>query len=347
MTALILLAGATLSGVMSCHKGHNPKPPVNNPPLLGCRISQYAVDQSSVFNGITTVRKERIDYQYDQTGNKALETDITKDTSSDGTTKNDKILIAYAYDKDKYLVSSDYNETFVAGSETQTQAIHDTYSYVNGKISVHASNSKLLDGTTHQVSENYTWNSVGQLVSDTKTDNGLVTAMSYEYTSGKVSKVTRTANGQVSYPVFETDGQGHFTRMIIDGYDERYQYDQEGQIIHSETWAPGIIPAGEDFQYDNKTTALSDRFYWSHPEAFPLFYPTVGGAILPVRIHNLLKTTLYKTDINGKLAFNGRADRVTTYTTTGYPAKVEQNTYDKSMASTGAFIETYTYTNCN
>ena len=176
--------------------------------------------------------------------------------------------LTYQYDADGFLAKKVYtaSSTDFDSKSSNENRIHD-YSYSNGRLvkEIQTNNGNSA-GTpfTASATITYEYDGAGNQIKylSTQIYNG-VSQGSYttlnEYTNNKVSKYTVIPNGgsALNY-VIEVNGQGSITKLLnpTDGYENRYQYNNEGTQILREDWQKGKKNSKRAISFDNNTNVL-------------------------------------------------------------------------------------------
>ncbi len=152
------------------------------------------------------------DFQYDADG--FLVKEIYQASSKDkaGKTYSSNTTQIYEYSKGlliKKTLSSSYNSNGTVSNETGTLLYEYT---TDGKIAKYTNTSSSSTATNFQL---------------------------FEYSNGKLSKISFTISGTLVTPLIDVNSQGLVTKLVAPSFEYRYQYDGEGNNIRQELTRSG------------------------------------------------------------------------------------------------------------
>lgn len=270
MRKTILLAFAiTALLVISCRPKEEAQPE-KTPQIIRVNDASYGSYGPGQDLFIQTVTN----YNYDAQGNRlssAMQSTRTllKDNSKEEFSSN----ISYEYNAEGFLVKETNGATVT------------THEYADGRL------AKTTQGTTVTT---YGYNAAGLLTTTEIRNSGQLSVnTAYEYTDGKLSKrISTFSDGRIASTGYITNAQGLVEREILSSsFENRYQYDTEGQLVRAETWRDGQASGSfRTYQYDNQKILPFRPKFKGHTDIQAFFGKSV---------HNLTKQIVWSVDASG------------------------------------------------
>lgn len=258
----------------------------------------------------------------------------------------------YQYNADGFLTQKNTSSSQLDDGVTVSYSSSTTinYTYTNGRLTKAVSTKKGTSLGTPYTDTNtttYEYDNGGSLTNYTNTRDysgantfSDLSIFSFQYNGGKISSLSIFENSTLVTYALEVNNQGLITRETGDnGYENRYQYDTEGNQTRSELWIKGKKNSVQVFEYDaaKNVGRLEVPESKGHIDWRKLYGRTHQSAT-----HNQTKSAYY----------SGENETLSTewlytyqYHTNGYP--LSRTSKYTANGTTSIYEHKYSYTNCD
>ncbi len=236
---LYILSG-TIFLLISCRKNND------TTPEIPCKLTKF--ESASPATPTIPSNSQITTQEYNDLGLPTNRSTRQNRVANNNTKEAISSSINFFYDADKFLTKkvSQISATYFDGT-INTYSFTNDYIYINGRLvkdiekEISTGNGKTI---TYITIQDYEYNNEGNIVKYTNsyiTTGGTSATFTnlYEYRNGNLVKLTDNSSGTTSDKTIEVNRQGLITKSSSGTYENRYQYDIDGNQTSIEQWRNG------------------------------------------------------------------------------------------------------------
>jgi YD repeat-containing protein len=339
----------TVMGFMSCKKESSPANPASNCKLTDILTSGRADMQTADPYSFTTT--DRIEYN-----DKNLESGYSSQTSykyNSNKTASYSSSYNYQYDVNGFLIKQiSQGSTNDKAGNYGTSTYTTTYEYANSRLTkttasgISTANGKTTNSTGTTTYEYTADGKLSKYANAYSSSDGSSSSSFtlYEYSNGKLSKISYSSGAGIITPLIEFNSQGLLTKTVTATAESRFQYDAEGNQVRQEQWSGGKKTDIRIYTLDSKQNAYTLVYprFKGHPDFS--FY--VGHNSSRVFTHNVIKDERIYVDPLGIEKPDGSFVYTYQYNGSNLPSAADAVYTDSNGKISQQFSISYTYSGC-